>query len=169
MGRKENNEKFAAGGFLRYNLIVLARLQADLKEAMKARDERRVSVLRMLLADFKNEKIKLGREPDEDESAALVKRAAKRRDEASESFIQGGRADLAEKERKEKTILEVYLPSQLSTEDIIRMVEAVIQALGASSPNDVGRVMGAFMKEHRATADGNVVRKIVAEKLGAPS
>lgn len=148
---------------------MLTRLQADLKESMKARDERRTSVLRMLLADFKNEKIKLGREPNDDESWALVKRAVKRRDEAAESFVQGGRADLAESERKEKTILEKYLPTQLSTEAITQHVEVIIQKLGASSPNDVGRVMGAFMKEHRALADGNVVRKIVSEKLGASS
>ena len=146
---------------------MLARLQNDLKDAMKARDELRTSVLRMLISDLKNEKIKLMRGLQDEEVAAILKRSAKRRDEAAAAFEKGGRADLAEKERKEKTILEAYMPVRMPDEEMERIVAEAVQSLGATSPKDAGRVIGAVMKAHGARADGNAVRAAVNRKLGA--
>jgi hypothetical protein len=146
---------------------MLERIQEDLKEGMKARDGLRVSVLRLLLSELKNEKIKLGRDLEDEEGLALVKRAVKRRGEAAREYEKGGRPELAEKERGERKILEAYLPAQLGREEIERLVEEAVKELDASSPKDLGRVMGAVMKEHRAEVDGALVREIAAKRLEA--
>jgi uncharacterized protein YqeY len=148
---------------------MLERIQKELKEGMKARDGMKVSVLRLLLSEFKNEKIKLGRDLEDEEALALVKRAAKKREEAAREYEKGGRPELAEKERGEKKILEAYLPAQLGREEVERLVEETIKELGASSPKDMGRIMGAVMKEHRAEVDGALVREVAAKKLEPPA
>lgn len=144
---------------------MLERVQNDLKEGMKARDGVRVSVLRMLLSELKNEKIKLGRDLEDEEGLVLVKRAVKRREEAAREYEKGGRPELAEKERGERKILENYLPAQLDREEIERLVEEAVKELDASSPKDLGKIMSAVMKEHRAEVDGALVREIAAKKL----
>lgn len=146
---------------------MLERLQGELKEAMKARDAERVSVLRMLISELKNERIALGREPDAGEALAVVKRAVKRRDDAAREFDKGGRPEMAEKERREKVMLEGYLPRQLSREETEALVAEAIASTGASGARDLGRVMGAVMAAHKAEVDGNLVREIAASKLGA--
>lgn len=146
---------------------MLERIQEDLKEGMKARDGLRVSVLRLLLSELKNEKIKLGRDLEDEEGLALVKRAVKRRGEAAREYEKGGRPELAEKERGERKILEGYLPAQLGREEIERLVEEAVKELDASSPKDLGRIMSAVMKEHRAEVDGALVREIAAKRLEA--
>ncbi len=144
---------------------MLERVQNDLKEGMKARDGLRVSVLRLLLSELKNEKIKLGRDLEDEEALALVKSAVKRRGEAAREYEKGGRPELAEKERGERKILEVYLPAQLDRQEIERLVEEAVKELDASSPKDLGRIMSAVMKEHRAEVDGALVREVAAKKL----
>lgn len=146
---------------------MIERVQNDLKEGMKARDGLRVSVLRLLLSELKNEKIKLGRDLEDEEGLALVKRAVKRRGEAAREYEKGGRPELAEKERGERKILEAYLPAQLGREEIERLVEEAVKELDASSPKDLGKIMSAVMKEHRAEVDGALVREIAAKRLEA--
>ncbi len=127
----------------------------------------KVSVLRLLLSELKNEKIKLGRDLEDEEALVLVKRAAKRREEAAREYEKGGRPELAEKERGERKILGGYLPAQLGREEIERLVEEAVKESDASSPKDLGRIMSAVMKEHRAEVDGALVREIAAKKLEA--
>ncbi len=146
------------------------KLSEDLKNAMKSGDKIRLEVVRMLQTMLKRKEIERrgeGKELTEEDEIQVIKSEIKKRKEAIELFEKGGRNDLAEKEKKELEILNEYLPAQMSEEEIKNFVEKVIQELGASGPKDLGKVMGAVMKELRGKADGSLVQKIVKEKLQA--
>ncbi len=144
------------------------KLQEDLKSAMKSGDKIRLEVVRMLQTMLRRKEIERkaeGKDLMEEDEIQVIKSEIKKRKEAIELFEKGGRNDLAEKERKELEILNEYLPEQMSEEEIKNFVEKVIQEIGASGPKDLGKVMGAVMKELRGKADGALVQKIVKEKL----
>ncbi|CUT03288.1 GatB/YqeY domain-containing protein [Candidatus Chrysopegis kryptomonas] len=144
------------------------KLQEDLKNAMKSGDKIRLEVVRMLQTMLKRKEIERkgeGKDLTEEDEIQVIKSEIKKRKEAIELFEKGGRNDLAEKERKELEILNEYLPEQMSEEEIKNFVEKVIQEIGATGPKDLGKVMGAVMKELRGKADGALVQKIVKEKL----
>ncbi|MCS7230223.1 MAG: GatB/YqeY domain-containing protein [Candidatus Kryptonium sp.] len=146
------------------------KLAEDLKNAMKSGDKIRLEVVRMLQTMIRRKEIERkgeGKELTEEDEIQVVKSEIKKRKEAIELFEKGGRSDLAEKEKKELEILNEYLPEQMSEEEIEKFVEKVINEIGASGPKDVGKVMGAVMKELRGKADGALVQKIVKEKLQA--
>jgi hypothetical protein len=142
------------------------RLQRDLQHAMKAGDKVRVSTLRLLRAALKNREIDQGRALDDAETLAVVQLAAKQRREAIQLARTYGREDIAQQEEHELTILETYLPVQLSLEDILQRIDAVVQELGATSPKDVGRVMKALMPTLKGQVDGSTVNRLVRERLG---
>ena len=143
-------------------------IQADLKAAMLARDTVRTQTLQGLKAAILNEEVaKKVREEGLDDAAIeqLIAREAKKRDEAAGLFEQGGNQESADKERAEKEILSVYLPEQLSEEDIRNLVNEAIAAVAASGPQDMGRVIGAVKAKAGNTADGATVARLVKEQL----
>ena len=141
-------------------------LRSDLRDAMRARDVPRRNTIRMLEAAIKNAEIdKRGAELPEADVLAILQRQVKQRRESIEQFERGGRDDLAENERVEIAIIEQYLPTQLSRDDVTVRARAAIEQLSASGPGDRGKVMGALMRELRGEADGALVNAVVSELL----
>lgn len=143
------------------------KIQKDMVEAMKARDELRLSTLRMLKAALKNKEVEKLRALDEGESMQLLQTLVKQRRESVEQFTKGGRMDLAEKEAKEIVILESYLPAGANDADMDAAIAAAIAETGATS----AKQMGAVIKAARAklagkTVDGKVLSDRVRSKLG---
>ncbi len=148
--------------------MVLEKIQSDLREAMKAKDEAHVSALRFLLAQIKNKEIELfgqGKELTDEEVMSVIQKQAKERKESIEAFKKAGRDDLVGKEEAELLVLSIYLPQQLSPEELEKIIREVIASLGATSGADFGKVMGQVMGKVKGRADGNMVTKLVKEKL----
>jgi uncharacterized protein YqeY len=143
-----------------------ARVQEDLKQAMKARQAERTSTLRMLLAELKNERIKLGHEVDEGEFLAVVQRGVKQRQDAVEQFRKGGREDLAAKEEREAALLTAYLPAPVSPDEVRAAVEELVRAEGLAGPSGIGKVMQAIMPRFKGRFDGKALQQIAREVLG---
>ena len=141
-------------------------LRSDLRDAMRAKDAPRRNTIRMLEAAIKNAEIdRRGQELEDSDILAILQRQVKQRRESIEQFTQGGREDLAKKEQVEITIIEAYLPQQLTLEEVEVKARATIAQVGASSPGDRGKVMGMLMKELRGRADGALVNTVVEEQL----
>ena len=141
----------------------------DLKTAMKAKDKDRLQVLRSLKAKLQEKEIAERKDGEatltEDQAIAVLMKAAKQRKESITQFEEGGREDLAEKEKAELEIFEEYLPKML-TEDVVReVVSKKIADLGAEGPQDMGKVMGPIMGMLKGKADGGLVSKVVKEEL----
>lgn len=145
---------------------LIEQIDQNLTKALKEKNEATVSVLRMLKSAIKNKEIEKGEELKEDEMAELVGKEAKKRKESLQAFEEGGRDDLAEKEKRELGILEEYLPEQLGEEEVRKIVKDTIGEVGASSIQDLGKVMGPVMEKVKGKSDGNIVSKIVKEELG---
>ncbi len=146
------------------------KLQEELKQSMLARDELRTSVLRMLLSAINYYEIKkggAGYEASEEDVLAVSQNQAKQRRDSIEQFKSAGRQELVDKEQKELEILEVYLPAQMSEEEVRKLVEETVKAAGATTPADIGKVMGVLMPKIKGKADGGLVSKIVKESLSA--
>lgn len=137
---------------------------ADLKEAMMAREELRVSTIRFLIADMKNYKIEKQRELTDEDIISLLERQVKRHRESIEGFEKGNRTEMAEKEKKELVILQTYLPEQMSAVDIEKEVSEAIAATGAKSITEMGKVMAA-LSQLKGKADFSLISQLVKEKL----
>lgn len=142
------------------------RIQKDLTEAMKSKDELRLSVLRMVKTALKNKEIEKIRPLDDAESLQVLQTLVKQRKESVEQFSRGGRNDLADKETREIAIIETYLPAGASEADMDRAIEAAISETSANSPKQ----MGAIIKAARAhlegkTVDGKTLSDRVRERL----
>ena len=142
-----------------------AQLLQDMKDAMRAKDKLRLSTIRMINSLIKNAEIEKRGELTDDEIIQLLMKYAKQRKEAIEMYEKGGRQDLVEKEKAELAVVESYLPKQMSEEEIRELVKEAIEATGASSPKDIGKVMQHVMPKVKGRADGSVVNKIVREML----
>lgn len=145
--------------------MIIEQIQADLKQAQLARNEVRVSTLRLLLSEIHNFKIQKGTDVSEQDIILILKREAKKRTEAAAGFRTGGREDAALKEEAELKILEEYLPKQLSNEELTKIVSDTINEVGARSIADMGKVMGAVMGKVAGRADGGTVSALVKERL----
>ena len=139
--------------------------RADLTQAMKSSDKVRLATLRLLTAAIKNRQIDKGGVLDDAEALDVVRLATKQRREAIALARQYGREDIARQEEQELAILEAYLPVQLSADDLIQRIDAVIQELGATSEKDLGRVMRVLMPEVKGRTDGTTVNRLVRERL----
>jgi uncharacterized protein len=139
--------------------------RTDLTQAMKSGDKVRLSTLRLLTAAIKNRQIAKGEALDDVEALDIVRLATKQRREAIALARQYGREDIAQQEEQELAILEAYLPEQLSTEDLIQHIDAIMQELGATSDKDLGRVMRVLMPMVKGRADGTTVNRLVRERL----
>jgi uncharacterized protein len=143
-------------------------LRDQLKQAMLARDELKLSVLRMLLSGITYYEINkggAGYEATDEDVLAVIAKEVKQRKDSIEQFEKAGRQELADKEKKELALLEIYLPQQLSEEEITNFVTEAIQQTGTSTPQDMGKVMSALMPKTKGKADGSVVSRIVKEHL----
>jgi uncharacterized protein YqeY len=143
-------------------MSVLEQVQSDVKAAMKARDRERVHALRLVA----NELQKAAKEDGGDEIQVL-QRERKRRLEAAEAYRDGGRTDAAAAEEREAEIIASYLPAQLSDEELDAIVGDAVAESGASSPSEMGKVMGLVMPKVHGRADGKRVSAAVREKLTA--
>ena len=141
------------------------RLSEDLKTAMKAKEKIKVDTIRMVRAQLKDFQIAKGDELTEEDEISVLINAAKKRKEALELYEKSDRQDLIEQEKQELEIISAYLPAQLSKEEVEKVVLKVMEEVGASSPQDLGKVMGATMKDLKGKADGRMVQEIVREKL----
>lgn len=144
---------------------MIQQLEEDLKTALKARDTKRLTVLRGLKASLQNERIQKGSDLNDAEVIAVLKRERKKRHEATETYRSAGHEDRALLEEEEATIIEGYLPQQLNEEQLVAEAEVVIEELGATSPQDMGRVMGKLSKKLEGRADNAQLARIVKEIL----
>ncbi|MBN1967710.1 MAG: GatB/YqeY domain-containing protein [Anaerolineae bacterium] len=140
-------------------------LQADLKEAMRAKDRQRVMVIRMALNAIKQEEIDGLRSLDTQEATAILMREAKKRRETIAEAESLNRAEYVANEEAELAILESYLPRQLSREEIASLARSAIVASGAQTPKDMGKVMQVLMPQVKGQADGKLVNEVVRELL----
>lgn len=143
-------------------------LKSDLKEAMRAKDELRLSVLRMLSASITNKSIELLKKDEglsDEEILDVVKSEVKKRKDAVEEYKKGGRQDLSAKEEKEMNILISYLPPELSNEEIRRAIEEGVRETGASGPQDFGKVMKVIMPALKGKVSGDRVATLLKERL----
>ncbi|MDI6892355.1 MAG: GatB/YqeY domain-containing protein [Actinomycetota bacterium] len=141
------------------------RIEVDMRAALKAGDGERLGTLRLLLAAIKNAEIEKREELSDEDVVRVVAREVKKWEEAAAEYKRVGRAAQASREEAEADILRVYLPPQLSEEEIRDIVRETIAEVGALSLKDMGRVMGAIMPKVRGRADGKLVNEIVKELL----
>ena len=146
---------------------MLDQLKEELKIAMKAGEKAKMMGLRNIIGKIKAAQIDKGETLTDEESSKILKTAAKQLKESIDQYQKGGRDDLAEKEAFELTLLEKYLPEQLSEEHIRQTVKNIVKNTGAGSMLDMGKVMGATMQELAGSADGKIVQKIVQEELSS--
>jgi uncharacterized protein len=147
-------------------MSLLERLNNDMKQAMKNKEKDRLSVIRMVKASLQNEGIKLGAgELSEDAELTVLTRELKQRKDSLQEFSNAGREDLVNKIQNEIEILEVYLPKQLSEEELTDIVKETISEVNASSKAEMGKVMAAIMPKVKGKADGGLVNKIVQQQL----
>ncbi|MHB8630844.1 MAG: GatB/YqeY domain-containing protein [Candidatus Limnocylindria bacterium] len=142
-----------------------ARLEQDLRDAMKARDDARRDTVRFALAAIQNEEVAKRGDLDDSAIEAVLRRQTKMRRESIEAFTKGGRVELAAKETKELGILESYLPKQLDLAAVRAAAERAIAATGAVDPKEQGKVMQKLMPELKGQADGGMVSRVVSELL----
>lgn len=146
--------------------MLLNQLQNDLREAQLARNEIKVSTLRLLLSEIKNAEIARGGSLTDTDVVSVTAREVKKRKEAAEGFRKGGREEQALKEESELKILEGYLPSKLSNEELTKLVQDSITEVGVNSLQDLGKVMGVVMSKVAGRADGGTVSALVKKMLG---
>lgn len=146
-------------------MSLLELLNSDMKQAMRDKEKKKLSVIRMVKSALQNEGIQLGRDLTDDESLTVLTRELKQRKDSLQEFNKAGRDDLAEQVQEEITILTTYMPEQLSEDDVRRIVSETISEVGANSKADMGKVMGAIMPKVKGKADGALVNKLVQEGL----
>ena len=142
-------------------------LLSDLKGAMKSKDSLKVDTLRLIVSEIKNKEIDLREELGDEAITALLTTQIKKRKEAAGMYEKGGRTDLKEKEEKEMSIIQVYLPEQVGEEELRQRIQAVIAESGAQGPKDMGKVMKVVVPEFKGKAEGDQIRNIVTDLLAS--
>jgi len=146
-------------------MSLIAQLEADVKEAMLARDVERRDALRLILSSLRSAEKDLQRPLSEGEELQVLQRERKKRIEAAEAFHDAGRDDRAAKEEAELAVLEEFMPEPLTEEELERIVDDAIAENGATNMRDMGRVMADVMPQIAGRADGSAVSQLVREKL----
>ena len=142
------------------------RIEADVKTAMKSGEKEKLSTLRMLLTEIKNERIRRkGEEVDEAGFISLVRKAIKQREDSISQYRQGGREELAAKEEAEMKLLETYLPAQVDEGQIRAAIEELVAARGLSGPAAIGPIMKEMLARFGSSADGATINRIARETL----
>lgn len=147
-------------------MVLKDRIESDFKEALKAKDGLRTSCLRMIKAAIINKEMEaVGKKIEDADIIAILTTLSKRAQESIEQFEKGGRADLAEKEKKELVIIKSYLPAVMSDVELVTVVDSAIAEAGAIGPKDMGKVMKILMPKTAGRANGKVVSMLVQNKL----
>jgi uncharacterized protein YqeY len=141
-------------------------ITADMKDAMRARDQLRLDTLRSVISAFNYRRIEAGADLSDAEQLGVVQRLVKQRNDSIESFTSAGRTELADKEKSEREILLKYLPAQKSPEEVRAIVRAAIESLPPENRSQ-GSLMKTVLPQLKGLADGNVVRQIVTEELAS--
>jgi uncharacterized protein len=149
-------------------MTLTERITRDIAEAMKAREQMKLSALRMAKAALMNGEVSKGRALEESEAQQVLASLIKQRRDSIEQFRNAGRTDLVDKETAELGVLEQYAPPAMSAADLEQAVDAAIAETQAASPKDMGRVMKAVMAALSGkTVDGKAVNELVRKKLGS--
>ena len=143
------------------------RIESAMRDAMRARDERRTQTLRMAMSAAHNRQIEARRALTDEDYVEILGKQVKQRRESIEAFRSGGREAMAANEEAEAAILAEFLPEQLSSDELERIVQAAIAETGASSSADVGKVMGRVVPETKGRADGKALSDLVRRLLSA--
>ena len=146
-------------------MALLSDIKQDLKQAMLDKNDLERDTIRMFLAEIQRYEIDSKEEADDAKALQIINKMIKQRNDSISQFKSGGRDDLAAKEEKEVQILSKYKPEQLSEEEVINKVKEAIESSGASSMQDMGKVMGVLNSSLAGSADMGMVSKIVKEKL----
>ena len=141
-------------------------VQQAMFSAMKAREARETAALRLALSALKSAAIDARHDLSDDEAVAVLQRESRKRREAEQVYRDAGRAERAEQEAYERSVLERFLPAGLDAAELARLVDEAVTASGASGPKELGKVMGRLMPQVKGRADGNEVRRLVLERLG---
>ena len=145
--------------------MITDKIQTMIGETMKARDEVRLSTLKLLSSGLHNAEIDKRGKLSEEEELKVVRSEAKKRKDAIEIYTKAGAKDRAQREKAELAILQEFLPAEMPREEIEKIVTEVVEATGASGVADMGRVIGEVMKKAGGKADGKTVAEIVKAKL----
>ena len=145
------------------------RIEAEVKAAMKAGEKEKLSTLRMLLTEIKNERIRRGDEVDEAGFVSLVRKAIKQREEAATQYRNGQREELAAKEEAEGKLLATYLPAQMDEGQIRAAIEEMVASRGLSGPAAIGPIMKELLARFGSSADGATINRIAREVLAKPA
>ena len=140
-------------------------IEENVKSSMKERNKERTLTLRLAISEFKKEEIDKKIVLTDEDALRILQRMIKQRKESISQFADAGRTELAEKEEKEISILQDFLPEQLGEEEIRKLVTEAISATEASEPADIGKVMGALKSKIKGNADMGLVSRIVKENL----
>lgn len=147
-------------------MTFVEKVNQDISEAMRAKNQDRLGPLRMLKAALMNKKVERGKDVDDREAQQIVSTLVKQRKDSVEQFTKAGRQDLADKEQAEILILETYLPPPVSREELEKAVDEAVRTTGASSPKDMGGVMKAVMAGLAGrNADGKLINELVRARL----
>jgi uncharacterized protein len=146
-------------------MSLLERLNSDIKQAMKNKEKDKLGVIRMIKASIQNEAMKSGKEISEEDELTVLSREVKQRKDSLHEFDKAGRQDLVEKIRTELQYVELYMPKQLSEEEVTEIVKQAISETGASSKAEMGKVMAVIMPKVKGKADGSLVNKLVQQHL----
>jgi uncharacterized protein len=141
-------------------------VQQAMFSAMKAREARETAALRLALSALKSAAIDARHDLSDDEAVAVLQRESRKRREAEQVYRDAGRAERAEQEAYERSVLERFLPAGLDRAELARLVDEAVAASGARGPKELGKVMGRLMPQVKGRADGNEVRRLVLERLG---
>jgi hypothetical protein len=147
-------------------MTIFEQLTEDMKTALKAGEKDRLSTIRLLRGQIKNAAIDRGEDLTEKEELLVLNSAAKKRRESIEAYKAAGRTDLVGKEEKELGVIESYLPEKLGEAELEKIIDQVIDDVGAVTVKDLGRVMPAVMSKVQGRADGKKVNELVRQKLG---
>jgi uncharacterized protein len=147
-------------------MTFVEKVNQDIADAMRAKNQERLGPLRMLKAALMNKKVERGKDVTDSEAQAVVSTLVKQRKDSIEQFTNAGRQDLADKEKSELAILESYLPPPVSREELEKAVDEAVRTTGASSPKDMGGVMKAVMAGLAGrNADGKLINELVRARL----
>ena len=144
---------------------MIHKIEMDLKDALKTQDKAKVGVLRILISKCKNKSIATGKPLEDSEVMKVLQTAAKQHKESIKLYKQGQRSDLVDQETTELNIVEAYLPSMMTEDEIKSIVTSVIEQTGASSMADFGKVMPQVMKKGAGKIDGGVAQNLLKELL----
>jgi uncharacterized protein YqeY len=148
------------------NLTLKERITADMKQAMKAKDKLKLDAIRMLRGAIRDREIEKQIELDDAGVIQVLANQVKKRKDSIDQFRDAERMDLVEREEKQLQALEVYMPQQLSPDEVKHLIDKVIAETGASSMRDMGKVMSTIMPRIQGRADGKEVNQLVRESLG---